>query len=146
VYCVGGIAVTSSLNDILPGSATNGTGALHVPLADDLIEEISRRLGNVIANEREDRPPPPGRPQPMSTPADRSFYVTGGTLRPDAPSYVERQADRDLCDDLACGEFCGATARAERAMFRLHSMMNISSSIACPIGTACGMTQTPEIR
>src|SRR6185369_9088424 len=34
------------------------------------------------------------------------FYVTGGTLRPDAPSYVERQADRDLWDGLLKGEFC----------------------------------------
>lgn len=34
------------------------------------------------------------------------FYVTGGTLRPDAPSYVERKADRDLCEGLLNGEFC----------------------------------------
>jgi hypothetical protein len=34
------------------------------------------------------------------------FYVTGGTLRPDAPSYVERQADRDLWEGLLQGEFC----------------------------------------
>lgn len=34
------------------------------------------------------------------------FYVIGGTLRHDAPSYVERQADRDLCNSLLQGEFC----------------------------------------
>lgn len=34
------------------------------------------------------------------------FYVTGGTLRPDAPSYVERSADRALCEGLLNGEFC----------------------------------------
>jgi WD40 repeat protein len=40
------------------------------------------------------------------TGAAPSFYVTGGTLRPDAPSYVERRADRDLYDALSHGEFC----------------------------------------
>ena len=33
-------------------------------------------------------------------------FHTGGTLRPDAPSYVERRADKELLSALREGEFC----------------------------------------
>jgi hypothetical protein len=35
-----------------------------------------------------------------------TFFVTGGTLRHDAPCYVERRADRELLEGLTRGEFC----------------------------------------
>src|SRR6266542_205381 len=34
------------------------------------------------------------------------FFVTGGTMLPDAPSYVERRADRDLREYLLEGKYC----------------------------------------
>ncbi|HEX4965499.1 MAG TPA: AAA-like domain-containing protein [Thermoanaerobaculia bacterium] len=44
----------------------------------------------------------------MSEPAapTRPFYVTGGTLKPGEPSYVERRADTELFESLLAGEFC----------------------------------------
>jgi ABC-type transport system involved in cytochrome c biogenesis ATPase subunit len=37
---------------------------------------------------------------------DRPFYVTGGTLKPGEPSYVERRADTELLESLLAGELC----------------------------------------
>jgi WD40 repeat protein len=38
--------------------------------------------------------------------SQREFYVVGGTMPQEAPSYVERQADNDLFAALMRGEFC----------------------------------------
>jgi tetratricopeptide (TPR) repeat protein len=42
----------------------------------------------------------------MSTPLPETYFVDGGTLRPDTPSYVKRPADRELFDALMDHEFC----------------------------------------
>jgi WD40 repeat protein/tetratricopeptide (TPR) repeat protein len=38
--------------------------------------------------------------------SDSGFYVTGGSLRSDTPSYIERTADSELYTALQLGEFC----------------------------------------
>lgn len=40
------------------------------------------------------------------SPGSREFFVAGGTLHPDAPSYVERPADRQLRELVQAGELC----------------------------------------
>ena len=42
----------------------------------------------------------------MATITPTSFYVIGGTLQRNAPSYVPRQADEDLYNGLTEGKFC----------------------------------------
>jgi hypothetical protein len=40
------------------------------------------------------------------TPTPVPFFVTGGTLSPNDPSYIVRQADQELYDGLRQGDFC----------------------------------------
>jgi hypothetical protein len=41
-----------------------------------------------------------------STSNDGLFFVVGGTVRPNAPSYVEREADDELYAALKRMDFC----------------------------------------
>ncbi|UKO97294.1 ABC transporter substrate-binding protein [Nostoc sp. UHCC 0870] len=36
----------------------------------------------------------------------QTYYQVGGTLKPDTPSYIERQADKNLYKELKSGNFC----------------------------------------
>src|SRR5947209_1174379 len=80
---------------------------------------------------------------------DRDFYFVGGTLSPDSPCYVERDADRLLFDALQRGEFCyvltsrqmGKSSLMARTAARLRDQ---GTHVAVLDLTALGENQTPE--
>lgn len=77
------------------------------------------------------------------------FFVTGGTMPPGAPSYVERPADEQLCQGLLQGEFCyvltsrqmGKSSLMVRTANRLRAQ---GVTILVLDLTAIGTNVTPE--
>lgn len=81
--------------------------------------------------------------------AETGFYVTGGTLRQDAPSYVERKADTDLYAHLTRGEFCYVlTARQMgKSSLMVHTATRLRQegvAVAVIDLTAIGQHLSPE--
>lgn len=78
-----------------------------------------------------------------------SFYVTGGTLRPEAPSYVERRADDELYHALLQGEYCylltarqmGKSSLMVRTTVRLRE---VGTKVAVLDLTTLGQNLSPE--
>ncbi len=81
--------------------------------------------------------------------APNSFYTIGGTLSQDAPSYVEREADRDLLDGLRASEFCYVLTSRQMGksslMVRTATKLRESGSGVVVLDlTAVGQNVTPE--
>ena len=85
----------------------------------------------------------------MSTSQPPGFYVTGGTLRRDALSYVARRADEELYGGLSAGSFCyvltsrqmGKSSLMVRTAARLRES---GAAVAVLDLTAIGQNLTPE--
>ncbi len=82
-------------------------------------------------------------------PSETPFFVTGGTLPKDAPSYVSRHADKELLEGLRGGEFCyvltsrqmGKSSLMVRAAVRLQAE---GVAVAVVDLTALGQTLTVD--
>ncbi len=71
-----------------------------------------------------------------SGPVGNAFFQSGGTLRPDSPSYIERPADRELYESVIRGELCyvltprqmGKSSLMARTAARLRSGVGVQSA------------------
>ena len=81
--------------------------------------------------------------------AGSGYFHDKGTLRPDSPSYVEREADRDLFTSLVRGELCYVLTSRQMGKSSLmvrtaHRLRDRGVNVAVLDLTAVGQNVTPE--
>ena len=81
--------------------------------------------------------------------SDVGYFFDKGTLQSDSPSYVERQADRDLFEGLMAGELCYVLTSRQMGKSSLMvrtagKLREAGVSVVALDLTALGMNLTPE--